>query len=49
MPLVQDAALVKVGLQAEVTHRLRVGISYTGQYGVHYSESGLKGSVSWIF
>ncbi|GFE93478.1 autotransporter outer membrane beta-barrel domain-containing protein [Acetobacter persici] len=49
VPLVQDAALVKVGVQAEVTHRLRVGISYTGQYGVHYSESGLKGSVSWIF
>lgn len=49
VPLVQDAALVKVGLQAQVTHRIRVGVSYTGQYGVRYSESGLKGSISWVF
>ena len=49
VPLVQDAALVKVGVQAEVTKRIRVGVSYTGQYGVRYSESGLKGTVSWVF
>ncbi|MCX2561368.1 autotransporter domain-containing protein [Acetobacter farinalis] len=49
VPLVQDAALVKVGVQTQVTKRIRIGVSYTGQYGARYSESGLKGSVSWIF
>lgn len=49
VPLVQDAALVKVGVQTHLTKRLRIGISYTGQYGGHYSESGLKGSLSWVF
>lgn len=49
VPLLQDGALVKVGFQTQLTKRLRVGISYTGQYGVRYSESGLKGSLSWIF
>ncbi|MFT8736854.1 MAG: autotransporter domain-containing protein [Zymomonas mobilis] len=49
VPLAQNSAMVSAGLQAQIKQRLQLGVSYTGQYGTRYSESGIKGNISWIF
>ncbi|MCP9308625.1 autotransporter outer membrane beta-barrel domain-containing protein [Zymomonas mobilis] len=49
VPLAENSAMVSVGLQAQVKNRLQLGLSYSGQYSAHYSSSGLKGNISWVF
>ncbi|MBB2191890.1 autotransporter domain-containing protein, partial [Gluconacetobacter azotocaptans] len=49
VPLSTDAALLKAGLQAKLTDRLDVGVSYIGQYGDHSTDSGLTGNVKVKF
>ncbi|TWB08129.1 autotransporter outer membrane beta-barrel domain-containing protein, partial [Gluconacetobacter diazotrophicus] len=44
-----DAAVLKAGLQAKLTDRLNVGLSYVGQYGDHSTDSGLTGNVKVTF
>ncbi|WP_278359910.1 autotransporter outer membrane beta-barrel domain-containing protein, partial [Zymomonas mobilis] len=49
VPLAENSAMVSIGLQAQVKNRLQLGLSYSGQYSAHYSSSGLKGNISWVF
>ncbi|MBB2157329.1 autotransporter domain-containing protein [Gluconacetobacter diazotrophicus] len=49
VPLSTDAAVLKAGLQAKLTDRLNVGLSYVGQYGDHSTDSGLTGNVKVTF
>ncbi|WP_310889187.1 autotransporter outer membrane beta-barrel domain-containing protein [Gluconacetobacter diazotrophicus] len=45
VPLSTDAAVLKAGLQARLTDRLNVGVSYVGQYGDYSTESGVTGAI----
>jgi fibronectin-binding autotransporter adhesin len=48
-PLSTDAAVLKAGLQAKLTDRLDIGVSYVGQYGDHSTDSGVTGNVKVTF
>ncbi|TWB03145.1 autotransporter outer membrane beta-barrel domain-containing protein, partial [Gluconacetobacter diazotrophicus] len=49
VPLSTDAALLKAGLQARLTDRLDVGLTYIGQYGDQSTDSGVTGTLSLKF
>ncbi|MFT8671506.1 autotransporter domain-containing protein [Acetobacter orientalis] len=49
VPLSENSALVNVGLKAKVTDNITAGVSYIGQYGDGYLDSGLRGTFSWVF
>ena len=44
-----DAAVANVGLTAQVSDRLDVGLSYVGQYGRSYYSNGVRGNLAYRF
>ena len=48
-PLSVDAAVLDAGLTARLTDRIKIGLSYIGQYGAHSVESGVKASMTFKF
>lgn len=44
-PLSTDAVVLDTGLSARLSDRIKIGLSYTGQYGAQSVESGVKASM----
>ncbi|WP_338332323.1 autotransporter domain-containing protein [Acetobacter sp. LMG 32666] len=49
VPLSVNAAVLDAGLTARLTDRIKIGLSYTGQYGNQSVESGIKADLHWKF
>ncbi|MFT8418649.1 MAG: autotransporter domain-containing protein [Acetobacter sp.] len=49
VPLSVNAAVIDTGLSARLSDRIKIGLSYIGQYGNQSVDSGVKGSVEWKF
>ncbi|WP_173571930.1 autotransporter outer membrane beta-barrel domain-containing protein [Acetobacter oeni] len=47
--LARDAAVLNAGMSTRLTDRVDVGLSYIGQYGRNYTDSGLRGKVTLKF
>jgi outer membrane autotransporter protein len=47
--LARDAAVVEIGVHAQVTPRIGFNVDYTGQLGSGFRDHGLQGSLSWRF
>ncbi|WP_408734916.1 autotransporter domain-containing protein [Acetobacter okinawensis] len=45
IPLSVDSAVIDAGLTARLSERIKIGLSYLGQYGNQSVESGVKASV----
>ena len=49
VPLSVDSAVIEAGLTARLSERIKIGLSYLGQYGNQSVESGVKASVQLKF
>ncbi|KQZ31517.1 autotransporter domain-containing protein [Caulobacter sp. Root1472] len=49
LPIEKDALMVEVGLSAEVSARLRLSLSYDGQFADRSTDQSLRGGVSLRF
>ncbi|NHO57223.1 autotransporter domain-containing protein [Acetobacter lambici] len=49
VPLSVNAAVLDAGLTARLTDRIKIGLSYTGQYGNQSVESSIKADMQWKF
>ncbi|MBF0865097.1 MAG: autotransporter domain-containing protein [Gluconobacter potus] len=47
--LAQDAAVINAGTAVRLSDRLNANVSYVGQYGANYIDSGIRGKIIWNF
>ncbi|GBQ84869.1 hypothetical protein AA14337_2935 [Acetobacter malorum DSM 14337] len=47
--IAKDAAVVSAGVKLDLTDRMNVNLSYVGQYGSKYEESGVRGKIALKF
>ncbi|WP_186238331.1 autotransporter domain-containing protein, partial [Burkholderia gladioli] len=49
VPIARDAAVVELGVDANLTQRLKLGLTYSGQYGSGVRDNAVLGNLLWKF
>lgn len=49
IPLARDEAVVSAGMSTAINRRVSVSLSYAGQYGNHFTQSGAEGAIKVSF
>ncbi len=49
VPIARDAAVMELGLDASLTQRLSLGLTYSGQYGGGVRDNAVLGNLLWKF
>ncbi|MGG2047311.1 autotransporter-associated beta strand repeat-containing protein [Burkholderia gladioli] len=49
VPIARDAAVVELGIDANLTRRLKLGLTYSGQYGSGVRDNAVLGNLLWKF
>jgi outer membrane autotransporter protein len=49
VPIARDAAVVELGVDANVTKNLTFGLAYGGQYGGGTRDNSISGRFAWKF
>ncbi|ONS97014.1 autotransporter outer membrane beta-barrel domain-containing protein, partial [Burkholderia cenocepacia] len=49
VPIARDSAVLEAGIDANVTKRLTLGLTYSGQYGSGVRDNAILGNILWKF
>ena len=49
VPLAEDTALIDAGLDLALGENTTAGVSYSGQFGDHVTDTAVKGRLTWLF
>ncbi|MBX3907529.1 autotransporter domain-containing protein, partial [Burkholderia cepacia] len=49
VPIARDSAVLEAGIDANITKRLTLGLTYSGQYGSGVRDNAILGNILWKF
>jgi len=49
VPIARDSAVLEAGIDANITKRLTLGLTYSGQYGSGVRDNAVLGNILWKF